>query len=313
MNKSYDYYVAQGIITVLILFFPLVAVTFFAPEKLFKYAHEWLLYTLLLVSVWHFVTRSFIKRMLQKQRFYRALVVLSAVIITVAILYLPSTLLSYIWYVEASDRQQLVKLLTKFNLFLSLVWTIGYVSAQAIREKASIEKSIKSHSLKMLSQQVQPAFLYQCLDNIEALMDKDADKASESITDLAELLRYKLQAGKQDLVELQQELSALSYMQRLANAGDLTVEIAPELAQQSVTVPPLLVYNLLYMLNLKVSQPLHVNVTFEQQNCVVSVTGFSYQPRLIISRIKSHYIEFFASQQASIQYHNKVLSLIISL
>ncbi|MDE3273354.1 histidine kinase [Pseudoalteromonas sp. G4] len=312
MNKSNDYYIAQGIITALILFFPLVAVTFIAPEKLIKYAHEWLLYTLMLVSVWHFVTRRFIKRMLQKQRFYRALVVLSAVIISVAILYLPNMLLSYIWYVEPADREQLVRLLTKFNIFLSFVWTIGYVSAQAVREKTSIEKSIRHHTLKMLSQQVQPAFLYQCLDNIEALMDKNIDSASESITDLAELLRYKLQAGKQDLVELQLELNALGYMQRLANAGDLTVSVTPDLAERSITVPPLLVYNLLYMLNLKVSQPLHLEVVMAQESCILQVSGFSFQPRLIMSRIKHNYAEFFASQQASISYHNKVLSLTIN-
>lgn len=311
MNRSHDYYIAQGIITSLILLFPLVAVTFFAPEKLMQHALEWLLYTLMLVSVWHLVTRRFIKRMLQKQRFYRALVVLSALIITVAILYLPSMLLSYFWYDDAAERQQLVKSLTKFNLFLSFVWTIGYVSAQAIREKASIEKSIKHHSLKMLAQQVQPAFLYQCLDNIEALMDKDTDAASESITDLAELLRYKLQAGKQDLVELKQELNAIKYMQRLANAGDLTLSISEELELRSVTIPPLLVYNLLYMLNLKVAQPLHVDVSLSAQACTISVSGFSYQPRLIISRIKGHYIDFFTSQQARINFQDKRLNLTI--
>ena len=81
---------------------------------------------------------------------------------------------------------------------------IGYISAQAVREKTSLEHTIRKQKLKMLSQQVQPAFLYQCLDNIEYLMEQNTEAASDSITDLAELLRYKLHADKQDLVELRQ-------------------------------------------------------------------------------------------------------------
>ena len=141
MNRSQDYYIAQGIIAMLIAGCPLVALVFFAPNKLLSYTLDWLSYTLLLVSTWHFVTRQFIKRMLLNQKSYRALVVLSAVIISSAILYLPSYLLSLIWYLAADDQKQLITMLTKLNIFLTIVWTIGYVSAQAIREKASLETS----------------------------------------------------------------------------------------------------------------------------------------------------------------------------
>lgn len=312
MKRSNDYYLAQAIIAGLILVFPLVALTFFAPEKLFKYAFDWLLYTLMLITTWHFVTRRFIKRMLQNQRFYRALVGLSAIIITVALLYLPSHLLSMLWYDDAKDRAQLVSLFTKFNLVLTLTWVIGYISAQAVREKAKLESHIRNQSLKMLAQQIQPDFLYQCLDAIEQKMDKHTELASEAITDLAELLRYKLQAGKQDLVELHQEITAIAYMQRLANAGDISLTVPDEIKQQSVTVPPLLVYNLLYQLNYKVSQPLTVVISLNELSCDIDITGMSYQPRLIIKRIKSNYTEFFATQ-ATLTYHNKQLRLSISL
>ena len=312
MNRSQDYYIAQGIIAMLIAGCPLVALVFFAPNKLLSYTLDWLSYTLLLVSTWHFVTRQFIKRMLLNQKFYRALVVLSAVIISSAILYLPSYLLSLIWYQAADDQKQLITMLTKLNIFLTIVWTIGYVSAQAIREKASLETSLKKQSLKMLTQQLQPSFLYQCLDNIEQQMGKNTEVASDCITNLAELLRYKLQAGKQDLVELKQELSAVRHMQKLAAAGELEIDCPVDLSEKSITVPPLLVYNLLYSLNLKVSQPLKVEVSLTEHACLLTVSGFSYQPRLIIKRIKSNYAEFFASQ-AELNYRQKLLTLTISL
>jgi sensor histidine kinase YesM len=312
MSRTYDYYIAQAIITEIITFFPLTALVFIAPEKLLNYAFEWLLYTFLLVTTWHLLTRRFIKKMLQNQRFYRALVGLSAIIISSAILYLPSLLLSFMWHQDVDDQKQLITTLTQFNVFLTTIWVIGYISAQAIRERTSLEHTIRKQSLKMLSQQVQPAFLYQCLDNIEHLMDQHTEAASDSITDLAELLRYKLHADKQDVAELSEELNAIGYMQRLANAGDLQVLIENNVSQYAITVPPLLVYNLLYMLNLKVSQPLRVDVSVKNQQCFIRVSGFIYQPRLIINRIKKSHIDFFA-EYSSISYQNKVLTLAISL
>ena len=118
MSRSYDYYIAQAIITALITVFPLISLVFFAPEKLLNYAFEWLLYTLLLVSTWHLVTRRFIKKMLLNQRFYRALVGLSAVIISSAMLYLPSLLLSLMWHQDVNDQKALIATLTNLMFFL---------------------------------------------------------------------------------------------------------------------------------------------------------------------------------------------------
>ncbi len=312
MRKLSDYWIAQLIIFVLLLLFPLIALAELEPSKLLPYAHDWLLYTSCLILVSHFVSRRFIKKMLSTGRFYRILIVFSAVIMTAAFLYIPSYLLSFIWYDSEKDRQLLIQFLTSMNVIFSFVWVIGYLAALAARERSQLEETYKKQSLRMLSQQIQPKFLYQSLDQIEHFMDSDLDKACDAVTNLAELLRYKLRAGKEEYVDLYDELIAARYMQSLAEAGDLNLSALDELQPKTIKLPPLLVYNLLFQLNHKVDQPL--NVTLEQQleQWHLCVSGLTHNPRLIKKRMRTQYPDFFAINPG-FQYKNNCLTLKIDV
>lgn len=310
MRKLSDYWIAQLIIFSLLLLLPLVTLAEIEPSKLLPYAHDWLLYVISLIVIWSLVTRRFIKSMLSNGRFYRILIMISAVIVSSAMLFIPSYLLSFIWYELPHERQELIQFLAVMNIVLSTMWTIGYISALAARERALLEEKYKQQSLKMVSQQIQPNFLYQSLDQIEHLMDNDLDTACDAITNLAELLRYKLRAGKEESVDLYDELLAAGYMKSLANAGKMEIKALEQITPNQVKVPPLLVYNLLYQLNHKINQPLTVSLLMKNNQWQLSISGLTHNPRLIKKRIRTQYAQFF-NLHPGFSYANKCLTLTI--
>lgn len=307
--KPSDYAIAQSIIAVVLLLLPLLALVDIEAKRILIYAHDWVLYIASLLLIWHFAARRFIKKLLANQHLFRPLIVFSATILATALLYAPSYLLSLIWHEDIETRKLLVGFLTAMNFMLSLIWCIGYVSALAARERTRLEETYKKQSLKLLSQQIQPGFLYQSLDNIDALIAEDEEKASNAITNLAELLRYKLKAGQHDEVDLYDELNAVTYMQNLANAGELEIHGLEQIRNTHIMLPPLLVYNLLYQLNYKVDQPLAVKLeSLENNQYQLLISGLTHNPRVIKKRIRAQYPDFFAAN-TGFHYKDKVLSL----
>lgn len=102
------------------------------------------------------------------------------------------------------------------NQLLISAWAFIYISIASnrrIREaevsNLRLQNSLKEAQLANLSNQLNPHFLFNAINNIRFTIYEDADKADAMLTGLSEMLRYSLERSKQDKVRLSEELEII--------------------------------------------------------------------------------------------------------
>ncbi len=104
-----------------------------------------------------------------------------------------------------------------FNSVLFLGWSILYFGIKyrqdLLTEKERSEKALHyAHEaqLRMLRYQINPHFLFNSLNSIQALVYEDAQQADLMITELSEFLRYTLKYNDRTYVPLAMEMDIIS-------------------------------------------------------------------------------------------------------
>jgi two-component system LytT family sensor kinase len=114
-------------------------------------------------------------------------------------------------------------------------------------EKLQLAVAVKDAQLQALVSQINPHFLFNCLNSLRALIVEDPAKAQAMVTLLSTLLRYSLQAGKSMMVPLATELEMVdTYLRleaiRFEERLSLDTDASPESLE--VQVPAMLVQSL---------------------------------------------------------------------
>lgn len=114
-------------------------------------------------------------------------------------------------------------------------------------EQLQLAASVKEAELRALKSQVNPHFLFNSLNSLRALIDEDAPRARESVTRLANMLRYSLQSGQQEIVALEEEILIVEdylALEQIRHESRLRVhwDVADE--ARSRAVPPMLLQTL---------------------------------------------------------------------
>lgn len=127
-----------------------------------------------------------------------------------------------------------------FDIFLTLYALGNIIQREKIRELNM--RRIQSENA-LLKSQLNPHFLYNTLNNIDALIAYDTDKASEAVIKLSSLLRYMTYQGNQKYVLLKEEMIHLqeyiSLQQlRLENAKALDFKV--DISDKSLQIAPML-------------------------------------------------------------------------
>lgn len=102
-------------------------------------------------------------------------------------------------------------------IYISLGFVILLASAiklsrywlQSQQDKANLEIQNRKSELALLRSQVNPHFLFNTLNNIDSLIRKDQDKASDTIVKLSEIMRYFIYETDSDKVPLEKEIDYL--------------------------------------------------------------------------------------------------------
>lgn len=142
-----------------------------------------------------------------------------------------------------------------YSFALFLVWTALYLAFEYFflyrdteLHRLRLESNLREMELAALKAQVNHHFLFNCLNNVRSLVAENGDRAREMLLRLSELLRYALDAGRQERVRLSEELRVVSgyldlerlqYEERLSWNLDISQEalgasIPPMLLQQLV-------------------------------------------------------------------------------
>jgi sensor histidine kinase YesM len=135
-----------------------------------------------------------------------------------------------------------------------LIWSLIYIGFHYVAryenaevERWRMESAVKDAELKALKSQMNPHFIFNCLNSIRALIVEDPERAQTVVTQLANILRYSLQSGNAETVKLEEELQIVKeYLAlektRLEDRLQIIMQIDP--ASRSALIPPMLLQTL---------------------------------------------------------------------
>ena len=133
--------------------------------------------------------------------------------------------------------------------FSSHINDVGLFSALMIGKKlydaqlyyANLEKEKKASELRFLKAQIDPHFLFNNLNTIDALIDKNPNAAKNYLNKLAQLYRYLISSKDFEVVPLEEELEfARNYMFLLESryGKAYQFEIVNENQEEGQLIPP---------------------------------------------------------------------------
>lgn len=178
----------------------------------------------------------------------------ASILIGVAI----SVAASPLWIVLVGDRGDSGWIWSPYALvgwsWAVLIWTSVYVGVHYFErwrdgevEKLQLAVVAAEARLHGLVSQLNPHFLFNCLNSVRALIVEDPEKAQTAVTALSSLMRYSLHAGRAPTVPLASELEVIAtYLEleaiRLDERLRIDVELAPD--TRALEVPAMLVQSL---------------------------------------------------------------------
>jgi len=114
-------------------------------------------------------------------------------------------------------------------------------------EKLRLAVVAKDAQLRALLSQVNPHFIFNCLNSLRALIVEDPGRAQSMVTELSNILRYSLQSGCTETVPLEAEIEAVTaYLKlegiRLEERLRVLIELDPESLE--TRIPPMLLQTL---------------------------------------------------------------------
>ncbi|MCB0598090.1 MAG: histidine kinase, partial [Phaeodactylibacter sp.] len=125
-------------------------------------------------------------------------------------------------------------------------YRLGQVQ-KAERLKSEFEKKVANLELTALRAQMNPHFLFNCLNSIDHYIIKnETRKASEYLNSFSRLIRLILQNSRSNYVNLKDELETLTlYMEmeslRFSHRFDYEVQVQPGLPLNEIEIPPMLI------------------------------------------------------------------------
>lgn len=141
-----------------------------------------------------------------------------------------------------------------FSGFLVALWLAIYLGVQAVRRRRAAElESLRTEvlareaKLRSLQQQLNPHFLFNCLNGLRGMIGEDPGRARRMVTQLAELLRASLRQDACKLIPMEEEMATVNaYLElesvRLEERLRIRREIEPEV--RGALVPPMLLQGL---------------------------------------------------------------------
>ena len=141
-----------------------------------------------------------------------------------------------------------------YSFVLFLVWSALYLAFEYFflyrdteLNRLRLESNLRAMELAALKAQVNPHFLFNCLNNVRSLVVENGDRAREMLLRLSDLLRYALDAGRHERVALAEELRVVSDyldLEKLQFEERLSWKL--DISQEALhaTIPPMLLQQL---------------------------------------------------------------------
>jgi two-component system LytT family sensor kinase len=148
-------------------------------------------------------------------------------------------------YMKFFHAQRVVFAILMSMLMLSLAWlqSTRKNTSEEEQRKQSVEKMAREAELASLRQQLQPHFLFNSLNSINALIGSQPEKARLMVQQLSDFLRGTVKKDDSQLVPLFEELQQLRLyldIEKVRFGHRLATEIDNDNASLQAKLPPLL-------------------------------------------------------------------------
>ncbi|MBZ5724315.1 MAG: histidine kinase [Acidobacteriia bacterium] len=137
---------------------------------------------------------------------------------------------------------------------VAIVWTLLYVAVTAARHYREsrlhglqLQLALREAELRVLEAQINPHFLFNCLNSIRALVIENPPLAQDMLTRLANILRYNLHRGATHTVPLASEVEVVADYLALESVRfeeRLRVQVAIDPGAGGVPIPAMLLQTL---------------------------------------------------------------------
>jgi sensor histidine kinase YesM len=196
-----------------------------------------------------------------------------------------ATFLSVLFYYYFVDNHEVQKDFT----FLIFVFVMSFTAAFILnmityagylyRNLLMQQRQAAEHQLAALKTQINPHFLFNSLNSIASLIRISPEKAEEVTEDLADLFRYSLRSGSQNLTNLINELESVNTYFRIEKArfGDRIQLVLhndddlQEIGIPSLVLQPLIENAVKHAAN-KMTEPCEIRVSIKKREKGILIT-----------------------------------------
>ncbi len=192
-------------------------------------------------------------KFLMKQKYFKFF--LYFILTTIPILYCEYLIFYYFQYPLRNPDKDIVFNFFNQSLILSLFVSVYSVTISAIsikllkawyasqQEKKDLLNQSLISELALLRSQVNPHFLFNTLNNIDSLVMRDPDRASNAIIKLSEIMRYMLYDSNTEFVPLDKELDYIESfiaLQQLRLKNKAHTKFTVHGDPKGIMIPPML-------------------------------------------------------------------------
>jgi hypothetical protein len=202
-----------------------------------------LIYILLPIGVFYLYYGFFIPKAIQKKEIKSKLYPLLFLLVFP---YLLVTLLSLFTFSVGWNYPSYLILVYSYTLFFAILGALfsvfeNWYSVRFQNEKLK-QQNLQSE-LALLKSQINPHFLFNTLNNIDALIKKNSPKASECLLELSAILRYMLYESDAELVQVSNEMQFCRNfieLQQIQYANKRLISFVVEGEPENIRIAPML-------------------------------------------------------------------------
>lgn len=167
-----------------------------------------------------------------------------------------------------------------FNfLLVSLFINFGFCGLRFFEENVRLQEELAHSQMEILKTQINPHFMFNVLNHIHVLMQRDVELASSLLLQYADILRYQLYQAREEQVTVGQEVAFMKNyieVEKMRWQGRLSVRTRWEVENAGCHLAPLLMVTFIenafkHATTRRDGQKGYVDITFEGKDKEVTL------------------------------------------
>lgn len=215
--------------------------------------------------------------------------------------------------------------ITSFLQEFITIWVIGIVSGtiglvirgfigwyEDIQFKADLIKKNHEMELALVKAQLDPHFLFNTLNNIDVLISKDPQSASNYLNKLSDIMRFMLFETKSDKIALEKELKYIKKyidLQRIRSTNPNFVSLNVNGSYDSIEIAPMVLLPFIenafkHVTNNKIDAAIQIDISISEDHISFNCSNL-YQDNQIAPKESSGLGNKLINQRLHTLYHGR--------